>query len=113
MSGRNGIHIKEWRRGNCVVQQQSGTRFGTLYAALILHRIGNNHPTAGVKRDPVISVTVNLSRKVNEVCGGLGGYIHTRRGPWPERLAALGAWGRAPATTTDGRTTVAAVCFLL
>ena len=32
---RNGIHIEEWRRGNCVVQQQSGTRFGTLYAALI------------------------------------------------------------------------------
>ena len=63
---RNGIHIEEWRRGNCVVQQQSGTGFGTLYAALILHRIGNNHPTAGVKRDPVITVTVNLNRNLDE-----------------------------------------------
>jgi hypothetical protein len=45
---------------------QSGTSFGTLYAALILHRIGNNHPTAGVKRDPVITVTVYLSRNLHE-----------------------------------------------
>jgi hypothetical protein len=113
MSGRNGIHIEEWRRGNCVVQQQSGTSFGTLYAALILHRIGNNHPTAGVKRDPVITVTVNLSRNLHEQVAASADTYTPAEARGQSAFAALGAWGRAPTTTTDGRTTVVAVCFLL
>jgi hypothetical protein len=44
-------------------------RLWHLYAALILHLIGNNHPTAGIKRDLVITVTVNLNRNLHELVG--------------------------------------------